>query len=72
VALSELISAVLATHLTHDPPYARFAFTVAWARMSGIGQIDRELARFAGEKVGIVGLDFGQTSFEALAVLLQV
>jgi HKD family nuclease len=68
----ESLSSHLAAHLTHDPPYARFYFSVAWARLSGVAQIDRELAQFPGEKVGVVGVDFQQTSFEALAVLLQL
>jgi HKD family nuclease len=68
----ESLSTHLAAHLTRDPPYARFYFSVAWARMSGVAQIDHELAQFGGEKVGVVGVDFADTSFEALAVLLQM
>jgi HKD family nuclease len=66
------LSRHLIIHLTHNPPYAHFMFAVAWARLSGIAQIDQELAQFPGEKVGIVGIDFQQTSYEALVVLLQM
>jgi HKD family nuclease len=68
----ESLSEHLTTHLTRTPPYARFMFAVAWARLSGINQIDQELAQFPGEKIGIVGLEFARTSYEALAVLRQV
>jgi hypothetical protein len=63
------VSHVLAEHLSRQPRYGRFACTVAWARASGVAQIGEELAQFSGSSLAIVGVDFGQTSYEGVLAL---
>jgi hypothetical protein len=62
----------LIEHLNREPPYARFLCSVAWARASGVAQLAAELARFPGRTEAIIGLDFGQTSYEGLLALFHL
>src|SRR4051812_45836186 len=70
-ALSEVLKARLS-----DPAYTRFRFAVAFVRWSGLHLIDPELQAFAtrnGTHIeGLVGIDLGGTTIEALTYLSEL
>jgi HKD family nuclease len=68
---SDSLAAVLCEYLTKRPHFGRFEFAVAWARLRGVELIGRALEACSGHKVGIVGLNQGMTSYEALYALYE-
>jgi len=60
--------------LLQDETYNRFRFLLAYVRWSGLHLIDHDLQRFAarGKVSGIVSIDFGGTTVEALTYLKEL
>lgn len=62
---------ILCGCLERTPPFAGFHFAVAWARKRGVEYIAKALEGFPGQTMGIVGMNYRRTSYEALYLLYE-
>jgi len=65
------LATLLSEHLGAVPPFERFEFAVAWARLRGVALVSEALEAYAGRSIGIVGLSGRGTSYEALYALRE-
>jgi hypothetical protein len=71
----DVLCAELVSEAAGQPQWHTFEFAVAWLNLSGAKRINESVQQFlakGGSMSATVGLDFGSTTYEALASLLDL